>query len=115
MTPEEQKRVEELCDELQALAAKNKAGFMLLCLKHLSTEEAFVMGNTYGKEFLQALNDSCAEQSSEAGRSEVGIVNLASMNNSAAFALGLLRAFSGTRVRMAEDLSELYASSFGHA
>lgn len=115
MTPEEQKRVEELCDELQALAEKNKAGFMLLCLKHLSTEEAFAMGHSYGKEFLQALNDSCQASGSEVGRSEVGIVDLASVNNSAAFALGLLRAFSGTRVRMAEDLSELYAESFGHA
>lgn len=110
MTETEQKRIEELCDELQTLAEKNKAGFMLLCLKHLTPEEAFAMGHSYGKDFLQALNDSCEAQSSE-----IGIVNLASINNSAAFALGLLRAFSGTRVRMADDLSELYASSFGHA
>lgn len=110
MTEPEKKRVEELCDELQALAEKNEAGFMLLCLKHLNTEESFELGNSYGKEFLQALNDSCQAQSSE-----VGIVDLASVNNTAAFALGLLRAFSGTRVRMAEDLSELYAESFGHA
>lgn len=110
MTEEEQKRIEELCDELCALAEKNQAGFMLLCLKHLSTEEAFELGHSYGKDFLQALNDSC-----QASGSEVGIVDLASVNNSAAFALGLLRAFSGTRIRMAEDLSELYAESFGHA
>lgn len=110
MTQDEKQRVEALCDELCALAEKNKAGFMLLCLKHLSTEEAFVMGQTYGKDFLEALNASCEAQSSK-----VGIVNLESINNSAAFALGLLRAFSGTRVRMADDLEALYAESFGHA
>lgn len=44
------------------------------------------MENTYGKEFLQVLYDSCKEQSSE-----VGIVDLASINNSAAFALGAWR------------------------
>ena len=110
MTEADKKRIEELCDELQSLATKNKAGFMFLFLKHLSTEEAFCMGHSYGKDFLEALNDSCEAQSSE-----IGLVNLETVNNSAAFALGLLRAFSGTRVRMADDLEELYAESFGHA
>lgn len=33
MTEDEKKQLEELCNKLQTLAAKNKAGFMLLCLK----------------------------------------------------------------------------------
>ena len=101
---EVEERVAELLDELSALCEENHIGAFSLCVRGLPVHEAFKMGMMQGARMLADL-----EESAEFSNDTRAYVNLENMRSSAAFALGLIKAFMGTRIRMADDLEEMYA------
>ena len=98
-----EKRIEELADELSALCEEHHAGCLCLCVKGISTREAFKMGVIQGKQFLADLNASAEYEDEKA------YMDMDKIQSSAAFALGLLRAFTGSSIRAEETLVQMYA------
>lgn len=99
-----EERIEELTDELSALCEENGIGLMCLCIKGVPTREAFHMGVLQGERFLADLNAS-AEQGEDDAHA---YVDMGKIQSSAAFALGLLRAFTGSSIRAEETLTQMY-------
>ena len=96
-------RVAELLDELSALCEENHIGAFALCVRGLPVQEAFKMGMMQGARLLAEL-----EASAEFNSDTRSYVNIENMRSSAAFSLGLIKAFTGTKIRMADDLEEMY-------
>lgn len=97
-----EKRIEELTDELSALCEENGAGCLCLCVKGVPTREAFKMGVIQGERFLADLNASAEYEGEKA------YMDMDKIQSSAAFALGLLRAFTGSSIQAEETLVRMY-------